>query len=336
MAISPEVASRPPAAAQFADPAQLAIAFPVLPLDCIEEVKEHGEIKHFMKGDLLWEAGQYNPYMYVVLEGGIEIKDVRTGEYIASHRKGQFSGDIDLLSGRPSLVSAYAESDSEYVLVPAERVKSVLSESPEDSEIIFRAFVMRRALLIEMTGSGRSTIGVQVMGSRFCPDTLRVREFLARNRIPQTWKDLEDDADTQKMLMEFDVKEEETPVVMLPNGKMLRAPSNGELAKLLGLKHEVETQLFDLVIVGAGPAGLAAAVYGGSEGLKTLLIDEDSPGGQAGTSSRIENYMGFPMGISGQDLTDKALVQAGKFGAEIMRASPAMTMAVLLGMKFSA
>src|SRR5437588_6714985 len=164
MAISPEVASRPPAAAQFADPAQLAIAFPVLPLDCIEEVKEHGEIKHFMKGDLLWEAGQYNPYMYVVLEGGIEIKDVRTGEYIASHRKGQFSGDIDLLSGRPSLVSAYAESDSEYVLVPAERVKSVLSESPKDSEIIFRAFAMRRALLIEMTGSGRSTIGVQVMG----------------------------------------------------------------------------------------------------------------------------------------------------------------------------
>jgi thioredoxin reductase (NADPH) len=168
-------------------------------------------------------------------------------------------------------------------------------------------------MLMENSGTG-----ILVIGSRFSAETLRIREFLARNLYPAIWEDLESDVETNKLLAEFHLKEDDTPVVVLPSGDVLRSPSIDQLAEALAVKRKITGQVFDLVIIGAGPAGLAAAVYGSSEGLSTLVLDATAPGGQAGKSSMIENYMGFPLGVSGQQLADGAVIQAEKFGAVFM------------------
>jgi thioredoxin reductase (NADPH) len=220
---------------------------------------------------------------------------------------------VDVLSGRASIVTGMAATDLELLEVPANCVQSIVGEAPELGAIIMRAFLNRRALLIET-----AVAGPMVVGSRFSPDTLRIREFLSRNHFPVVWEDLESDPAIHTMLREFDVTEDQTPIVVLPDGAVLRVPTNADLAKAIGLKRPVESVIYDLVVIGAGPAGLAAAVYGASEGLTTLVIDSVGPGGQAGTSSKIENYMGFPLGISGQDLADSAIFQAEKFGARMI------------------
>ncbi len=289
------------------------IAFPMLSEDQISALESLGTRVKVPAGEIVWKVGDTGLCMYVVIEGSMLIRDGRSHQPIARHMKGGFSGDVDVLSGRPTLVEAMAETDLDLLKVAAECVRNIVGEMPEIGGIILSAFLMRRAILQES-----SKAGPLVVGSRYSSDTLRIREFLARNRIPHVWEDLESNPATSDTLREFQVSEDQTPIVVLPTGKLLKTPGNRELAEALGIIRPVESKFYDLIIVGAGPAGLAAAVYGASEGLSTLMVDAVGPGGQAGTSSRIENYMGFPAGLSGQDLADRGVVQAERFGAEMV------------------
>ncbi len=299
-------------------------AFPKLSEEHLKDLTTYGDHKTFSAGEEIWAAGTPNMCMNVVVSGRLDIIDARTQRVIASHEPGGFSGDIDVLNGRPVVVMGQAGTDLEVVQLQGDCVRSIVQEHPGLGEIILRAFLMRRAML---QASGE--VGVLVVGSRYSPDSLRIREFLFRSRYPMHWEDVESSPDARLMLKEFEVCESDTPVVVIPSGDVLRRPTNVELATALGVLRPVEDAILDVVVVGSGPAGLAAAVYGASEGLKTLVIDEEAPGGQAGTSSRIENYMGFPFGISGQDLADGAVAQAEKFGARMI--SPAVTKSLTCG-----
>jgi thioredoxin reductase (NADPH) len=296
-----------------ADDVRFQWAFPTLNSEQVTFLEKYGRRLLIPEGGEVWVAGQPNVCMFVVVRGEMTILDGRTGHFVARHMEGGFSGDIDVLSGRPTIVSASAATELEVLEVQGDCVRSIVGERPDLGDLILRAFLMRRALLQETTN-----VGPLLVGSRFCPDTLRIREFLSRNRYPYTWEDLEQNPETTKILQEFHVTEQQTPVVVLPNGRLLRVPSNLEIAEGLGIKRPIVSKIYDLAVIGAGPAGLAAGVYGGSEGLSTLVIDSTGPGGQAGTSSRIENYMGFPTGLSGQDLADRAVAQAERFGAEMI------------------
>ncbi len=288
-------------------------AFPKLTKAQIRGLEPYGKLKHLSKGEAVWSAGQVDMCMYIVVAGEMHILDPRTATHIATHDPGSFSGDVDILSGRATIVSAVAGTDMDLVEIPADCVRTIVAEQPEVGEIILRAFLVRRSLLIES-----KRVGPMVIGSRFCPEVLRIREFLTRNHYPVVWEDLESNPNMLDILAEFRIDESETPVVVLPDGEILRVPTNAELGVALGIIKPAGARECDLVIVGAGPAGLAAAVYGASEGLRTILIDATAPGGQAGTSSRIENYMGFPLGVSGQELADRGLIQAEKFGARLI------------------
>jgi len=295
------------------DDPRYKLAFPKLTDDQIVALEEYGKRKSFKEGDVLWQAGQVDLCMYVVRSGGLKILEGRSSSLITTHTKGSFSGDMDIITGRASVVTAQAEGDLEVLEVPGDCVRSIVSEKPQLGEIILRAFLLRKSLLIESHKTG-----VLVIGSRYCKNTLRVREFLARNLYPVEWQDVETSEETQRMLEEFGITEDQVPVVILPSGDVLRGPTPEQVAEALGIKRVADLTFYDLVIVGAGPAGLAAAVYGASEGLSTLVIDSRGPGGQAGTSSLIENYMGFPLGLTGQQLADGAIIQAEKFGAKLM------------------
>lgn len=289
------------------------LAFPILTDDQIQRLEPFGTTIEIPKGRSVWEAGSPNMCMFVVLDGEMEIHDPRTGTELAVHRKGAFSGDIDVISGRPSIVRSIARSDLRLLEIPGDEVRHIVGEHPLMGDIILRAFISRRGILQDS-----NVAGVFVLGSRYSGDVLRIREFLQRNRYPVIWQDVETHEDAEMLLKEFQISEDETPYLVLPNGKTLRAPTIDELAEELGVSAQIEDKVYDLAIIGAGPAGLAAGVYGASEGLSTLILDRDGPGGQAGTSSRIENYMGFPMGLSGQDLADRAVSQAEKFGAQFL------------------
>jgi thioredoxin reductase (NADPH) len=200
----------------------------------------------------------------------------------------------------------------EVLVVPVSRLRKLVVNDPKLGDLILRAYLIRRSLLI---GLGA---GFRIVGSRYSADARRIREFAARNRLPHRWIDLEEDADAEELLRELGVAPEETPVVILRGERVLRNPSNAELARAIGMPVPGPREtICDLVVVGAGPAGLAAGVYGASEGLQTVVLDAVATGGQAGTSTRIENYLGFPSGISGAELADRAVIQAEKFGASI-------------------
>ena len=297
-------------------------AFPRLTEDQIEALVPFGLCLRREAGEGVWDAGTANLCMFVVIEGEMRVFDPRTQATVATHRAGAFSGDIDVINGRPALVSAEAATDLRLLQISGDRVREIVDRLPALGETILRAFLLRRALL-----QANGEVGALVMGSRYCPDSLRIREFLVRSRIPMHWEDLEGNPDALRMLAEFDVTLEETPLVATPRSDVLRSPSNAELATALGILGQVDGEIVDVVIVGAGPAGLAAAVYGASEGLKTLVLDGEAPGGQAGTSSRIENYMGFPFGISGQELADGAVAQAERFGARLVAPAGALSLA---------
>jgi thioredoxin reductase (NADPH) len=290
--------------------AKLEAAFPRLTEQQIGVLEPYSTRATYKKGDEVWHAGARDLCMYVVVKGELRILHAHSGNEIMTHGAGSFTGDIEVLSGRAVLVSGVATTDLELLQVPADCVRSIVSEHPDVGQLILRAYLTRRALLAEHTGSG-----VLVIGSRFCSDTMRIREFLIRNLYPVVWEDLETERDTSRVLNEFHISEDDMPVVVLPSGDVFKSPSNDQLADALGIKRIVDSKFYDLVIVGAGPAGLAAAVYGASEGLSTLVLDAAAPGGQAGKSSMIENYLGFPLGVSGQQLSDAAVIQAEKFGA---------------------
>ena len=290
--------------------------FPTLTSVQIERVATHGRRRAVRSGEVLVEQGDRAIPFFVVITG--ELEAVRptcaTETLITIVRPGQFTGEINTLSGRRALARIRARQDGEVIQLARENVLTVVQTDAELSEILMRAFILRRVELLAQS-IGDATL----VGSSHSADTLRIKEFLTRNGHPYTYIDLEREADVQSLLEHFRVAVAETPVVICRGETVLRNPTNREIANCLGFNEAVdETQVRDLVIVGAGPAGLASAVYGASEGLEVLLLETYSPGGQAGSSSRIENYLGFPTGISGNELAGRAYTQAQKFGAQML------------------
>ena len=297
--------------------------FPVLQPVQIERLARHGERRRVRAGEILFEQGARNDNFFVVLSGAMEI--VRPGAagetLITVHEAGQFSGDVDLVFGRNAIVQGRMREDGELLALPRARLMSVVQTDPELSEILMRAFLLRRAGLIK-EGAGDAV----VVGSRHSPDTLRIKEFLSRNGRPYESIDVETDPGVQAFLDRFGVRIEEIPFVICRGTLLLKNPSNAEVSDCFGFNAGIDKRAVrDLVVVGAGPAGLAAAVYGASEGLDVLVMETGAPGGQAGTSMRIENYLGFTNGISGQELMARAFTQAEKFGAGVAVACGAVT-----------
>ncbi len=294
-----------------------SIAFPVLDADQIAQFASCANVapKQYRDGEILIHVGERLFKFFLVESGQIEILNYSgdAPKTIVVHQKGQFTGDISYLSGTPAIVTAIARGDCQVYEVSQESLREVLNQCPGLGDIILQAFIARRQLLRESP----EFVGLRVIGSRYSPDTFRVRDFLARNRVLFTWVDLEADPQVDRMLKEFGVTEADTPVVACAHMLLLRNPSNETLADEIGLHQRLQQTVFDLVVVGAGPAGLAAAVYGASEGLTTAVLDCIAPGGQAGSSMRIENYLGFPTGLTGAELTDRATLQANKFGARL-------------------
>lgn len=265
-------------------------------------------------GEYLYREGDAAYDFHVVLSGEIEIYIDTDGQrrHLATHGAGRFLGELNLLTGLRVFVNAEVTESGEVLAVPAEALRRVLATQPQLSDKILATFMARRAALL--TGAAAAT---RVVASRYSPESLRIREFLSRSGLPHQWLDPDADPQVDRILTELGIQPSELPVV-ISSGTVLRRPTPGLLAEYLGLTvGSLPERCFDLVIVGGGPAGLAAAVYGASEGLRTLGVDMVAPGGQAGTSSRIENYFGFPTGISGGDLTQRGLVQAEKFGAQL-------------------
>ncbi len=300
-------------------------------------------LKRFRDGETLIQLGERDFKFFVIKSGEVVILgDSETPENLFQEQgstrvparpeqvpetsskpiavlgPGEFTGEITHLTGGPSLVSAVARGDCEAYEVSAEGLREILNRYPELGDIILQAFIARRQVLREC---GNFT-GLRVIGSRYSRDTHRIREFLAKNHILFTWLDLEEDPQVAELLKRFGVSEADTPVVAWGHRMLLRNPSDRQLADALGIRKPLERAVYDLVIAGAGPAGLAAAVYGASEGLNTVVLERTGPGGQAGRSMRIENYLGFPTGITGGELADRAVVQANKFGARMPVPTP--------------
>jgi len=291
-------------------------AFPVLSVSQIDRIRACSRSRQVAAGDILFEPGDENVPFYVLLSGGMEIvqPDLAGEHLIAKHGPAQFTGEMTMISGRRCLVRGRVTEPGEFLELTGDGLRSLVARDAELSDIFMRAFILRRLLLISQ-GQGN----VILLGSRHSANTLRLREFLSRNGYPYRYVDLDTDNTSQELLDRFEVTPSEIPVVICSGRSVLRNPSNQELADCLGFNTTIdESQVRDLIIVGAGPAGLAAAVYAGSEGLDVLMIETTAPGGQAGSSSKIENYLGFPTGISGQELATRAIVQAEKFGARMM------------------
>jgi thioredoxin reductase (NADPH) len=293
----------------------LEIAFPTLPQRHLAALTARGHPRAVRAGDVLYAAGDTAFCFYVVLEGSIGIVDAGGDESrtVGTVEPGQFTGEVSMLSNRASLVTARVAADGRLLEFSAAELRRMVDELPELGETIIKAFLTRRDLLL----SGGYE-GVKIIGSRFSTDAHRLRDFATRNLIPFKWVDLESDEEADVLLRQFGISPSETPVVMGRTGTFKKNPSNAAFARCAGLTATVEEDhVYDLVVVGAGPAGLAASVYAASEGLDVLTADALAAGGQAGTSSRIENYLGFPAGITGAELTRNALVQAQRFGAQI-------------------
>jgi thioredoxin reductase (NADPH) len=289
--------------------------FPQLSDDQIERLTSFGVRGNVGAGDIIFDRGDEAHGVFVVLSGAIDIVSVSdAGETsLATLERGAFTGEVNQLSGRRSLVRCRARQDSELLEISRANLRHVMQTDATLGEILLKAFVVRRVYLIE------NSVGDAVLiGSSHSSDTLRLKSFLARNGHPHTYVDVETEPDVQTLLDHFEIKVADIPVLICRGDMVLRNPSNADAAKCFGLNAGIDESLvYDLIVVGAGPSGLAAAVYGASEGLNVLVVESNGPGGQAGSSSRIENYLGFPMGISGQDLANRAFVQAEKFGANI-------------------
>jgi thioredoxin reductase (NADPH) len=296
--------------------------FPTLTDAQVARIVARGRRRPIAAGDVLVEIGDRTARFFVVLSGEVEVTD-SAGKLIVTHRSGQFSGEATMITGRRAMARLRAGAAGEVIELTREQLLALVQTDAELSQILMRAFMLRRLELI-----ARDLGDVVVLGSTHCAGTLRVREFLTRNGHPFHYIDLDRDAEAQEMLDHFKVTAADVPVLICRGDAVLRNPSNAQIAECLGFNEAVDqSRVNDLVIVGAGPAGLAAAVYGASEGLDVLVLESGSPGGQAGSSSRIENYLGFPTGISGLDLTGRAYAQAQKFGAQIMIAKGATGLA---------
>ncbi|MDP9178456.1 MAG: FAD-dependent oxidoreductase [Gemmatimonadota bacterium] len=310
----------PPVAAPSL-PSAVDETFPKLTEEQIARVAARGRVRHVERGEILIPSGQPTSLFFVVLSATIEVVRIsESGEttvrVIAPH---EFSGEVSILSGRRMIVTLRAGESGDVIELQRDELLSLVQTDAELSEIFVRAFLLRRAVLFA-SGLG----DVVLVGSNYSADTIRIKEFLTRNAHPYTAIDPDRDEGVQEMLDRFHFAIEDLPVLICRGTTVLRNPSNAAIADCLGFNEAIEqTHLRDVIIVGAGPAGLAAAVYAASEGLDVLVIESNAPGGQAGSSSRIENYLGFPAGISGQELTSAAYTQAQKFGAEVIIAQGA-------------
>jgi thioredoxin reductase (NADPH) len=288
--------------------------FPVLSNVQHKRIAAHGESRAVAAGEVLVERGQIPTHCFIVDDGALEIVAPRDGTLLATLRQGQFTGEANMLAGRPGLVRIRAIEGGHVTSIGRERLLSLVQSDSELSDLFMRAFLLRRGeLLANAVGD------VVVAGSPTATHTLRLREFLTRNGHPHVFVDTDTAEDVSQLLGQLGVAPAELPIVVCRGTRVLRNPGKAELADCLGFNASVDrSRVWDLVVVGAGPAGLAAAVYAASEGLSVLVVECDAPGGQAGSSSKIENYLGFPTGISGQDLANRAYGQAQKFGTEFL------------------
>ena len=290
------------------------MAWPVLDHDALAEIAPFGEELAREEGDFLYRAGDRETAFYVVLDGEVEI--VREGPdevVIATHGAGRFIGELNLLTGQRPFLSARMSRSGRVLQVAPDAFQRLMHTKPDLSDTIFRAFVARRELLRE----GLAADAIRIVGSRFSSEALALRAFATRSRLPHTWIEIEDLDDVGVYLAGIGARPADVPVAVLPTA-VLRRATPGEFAAALGLTYRsIPGSVTDLVVVGTGPGGLAAAVYGASEGLDTVSLDSVAAGGQAGASSRIENYVGFPTGISGGDLTARAAMQALRLGARL-------------------
>src|SRR6185295_6188835 len=295
--------------------------FPVLSAEQISRVAVHGHTRHVEEGEVLVQAGEQTARLFIVIAGQIEIVHAseEKEETVAVFRPGTFTGEVTMLSGRRGLAQIRAAQAGEVIEIDREELLSLVQTDSELGDIFMRAFILRRVELI-----ARGFGDVVLVGSVHCSGTLRVKEFLTRNGHPYSYIDLDSDDGVQDLLDHFHVSAADVPILICRGKVVLRDPTNEQIADCLGFNDAIDqTHVRDVVIVGAGPAGLAAAVYGASEGLDVLVVESNAPGGQAGSSSFIENYLGFPLGITGQDLADRAYAQAQKFGAQVVIAEGA-------------
>jgi thioredoxin reductase (NADPH) len=289
--------------------------FPPMSKEQMARLQPLGKHRPVKRGEILFEQGSTDSKFYVVLSGALEVVRPYMGreEPVVVHQPGEFTGEITMLTGRRTLVRCRVAEDGEVLELDRDVLKTIVLNDPELSELLMRAFILRRVGLLER-GFGDAVL----IGSLHSSDTLRLREFLQRNAHPLTYLDVDVEPDVQALLDRFGVKLEEIPVFICRGELVLRNPPNQEVAECLGFNTDIDvTAIRDVLVVGAGPAGLAAAVYAASEGLDVLVVEAYAPGGQAGSSSKIENYLGFPTGISGQALAGRAFTQAEKFGAQV-------------------
>ena len=299
--------------------------FPTLTSAQIARIAARGHKRSLEQGELLVEQASSHLPFFVVLSGEIEAVRPTPKEetFVTAIGPGQFTGEVTLLTGRRALVRVRASKSGEAIELSRDQLLSLVAGDSELSEIIMRAFILRRLFLVS-AGLG----DVVLIGSAYSAGTLRIKEFLMRNSHPYSYIDLDRDTDVESLLEHFKIDPKDIPVVICRGTVVLRNPTNREVADCLGFNDAIDqTHVRDLVVVGAGPAGLAAAVYGASEGLDVLVLETESPGGQAGSSSKIENYLGFPAGITGQELAGRAYTQAEKFGAQVIIARSAQRLA---------
>ena len=292
----------------------------------LRTLRRYGSEQAMAAGDVLFAEGDCTYDLIVVLDGCIDVVErygASDAEVIVTYGRLEFVGEMGLLTGQRVFLTGVAAAPGRVLRIPVEQVRLIMAEEPDLSELILRSFLFRRALL---TTRGA---GLTLVGSRLCAGTRRLLEVLARNRLSSRWLELEGSAEAEALLQTLQVRVTDLPIVLVPGDRLLRTPSNRELLAALGLAASVEEQhdeapVCDLLVVGGGPGGLAAAVYGASEGLSTTLAEDTALGGQAGTSSRIENYLGFPAGLSGEELAARGVLQAQKFGARIKLAARAV------------
>jgi thioredoxin reductase (NADPH) len=290
--------------------------FPKLTPAQIRRIAARGHMRATERGEVLYEQGDSATSFFVVVSGELEIirPSGAVETLVTVHGSGQFTGEVGTLSGRRSLFRVRAAKPGKVIELNRQHMLALMQSDTELGEILTRAFILRR---VELVAAGVGD--VVLIGSTHSADTLRIKEFLMRNGHPYSYIDLERDPDVQNLLDSFHLESSEIPVVICRGKVVLRNPSKQQIADCLGFNESIDqTQIRDLVVIGAGPSGLAAAVYGASEGLDVLVLEANSPGGQAGSSSKIENYLGFPTGISGQELAARAYHQAQKFGAEML------------------
>ncbi|WP_201835899.1 FAD-dependent oxidoreductase [Microvirga zambiensis] len=300
--------------------------FPRLSKDQIERIRAYGREDVIVQNDVAYERGQRRVDFFVVLDGELQSFDpTHDGTPIHTYSAGEFTGEVNLFNGRHSLVSVCAVTDTRVVRLHWCDFRRLIASEPDISELVMRAYILRRVGLIRH-GQGAVTL----FGPSHSGDLMRLKTFLVRNAYPIRVIDTEREEIPSQIMERFGQPLGDSPLVALANGRFLTNPSNLEVADALGLTEEIPSDhIFDVIVVGAGPAGLAAAVYAASEGLSTLVVEASAPGGQAGTSSKIENYLGFPTGISGEALAGRAQAQAQKFGAHLAIARAAVKLECL-------